>query len=306
MGAEIFPDIKVRCFNLGKPCCQQTLNADGNHQMTRLLIIITIVFAACKAPTKKAVVSSMPLPDSVQVKTSPAVSLSDTTIDEYAGHHHSLDSLFLLKKDSSSFSSQDFFSSLLIGNLFSKEYKDAVLMYKINDSVSNMCVLRHSANKWDTLLSSQIFPVDIEGEDELIELADFNGDNIPDLKVMKQFWQIHTGERSDLWLYQNNHLIKVDGFDSIVSPIYDEATKLIYSYQSEGCADMSMYFGIFKIVGNKTRAVKEMDCDCCSEKSDSCTIAVYKKKSFRVPLNKAYKYVPGIYSDAIKEKCKME
>lgn len=223
----------------------------------------------------------------------------------FAEKKASLDQLFLLNRDSAKFTSQDMWGSLLIGHLFDNTQKDAVLRYKDNDTVANIIVLRQSGKNWDTIFSTKIWPVETVVWDEFIEVADFNGDNIPDLKIIKNFWYYHTGENADLWLYSKDHFTKVEGFDSIVSATYDKQTNLIYSYQSNGCADMAMYFGVFKVVGNKVVKIKEMNCNCCLETGDSCSIEVFGQKPHLVPYKKAYKYVPAFYAEGVKDKCEM-
>jgi len=271
--------------------------------MTRSLIGIAFILLACKHLKNETQVPSVSPIDSVQ-KIKPGRDIVKASTNLYAEHKRSLDSLFIARKNLVSFNEQNYFTSLLIGNLFEKENKDAVLMYKINDTISYMCVLRKIGNKWDTLLSEKIFPVHNELNEELINVSDFNGDKIPDLKVVKHFWGVHTGEFSDLWLYRKNHFFRINGFENIVSAEYDEKSKLIYSYQSRGCADNNMYLGVFKIVNNKVQTVKEMYCDCCSETSNNGTISFTDKKSFQVPFDKVYQYVPAYFRDAVKEKCK--
>lgn len=262
--------------------------------MTRAIFTFTILLLSCGQPAKE-----------VKTKVRDIKPLTDGTSNLFADSKASLDNLFLLKKDSSQFSFQDLWTSLLIGNLFSKENKDAVLRYKNNDTVSNVIVLRHSGNSWDTIFSTKIYPVTTSSLEDLVEVSDFNGDNIPDLKVVKDFWDIHPGDNSDLWLYSKSHFTKVKGFDNIVSATYDKSANLIYSYQSTGCADMSMYFGVFKIVGDKVQKIKEMNCDCCVDSNDSCTIEVFGEKPYLVPYKTAYKHVPIFFAEGVKEKFEM-
>jgi len=231
--------------------------------------------------------------------------LTNSRMDVYSEKKASLNQLFLLNKDSANFSSQDLWASLLIGHLFDKKQKDAIFRYEDNDTVANVIILRLSGKNWDTIFSTKICPVATGCFEDLIEVSDFNGDNIPDLKVVKVYWYTHIGEKSDLWLYSKNHFTKVQGFDRIVSAAYDKRTDLIYSYQSMGCADMAMYFGIFKIIENKVKKIKEMSCNCCTESNDSCTIQAFGQKPYSVPYKMAYKYVPSFYAQGVREKCEM-
>lgn len=241
----------------------------------------------------------------VKTKVEDTKPLRDSTTELFAGEKASLDELFLLNKDSAEFSLQNMWTSLLIGHLFGEDNKDAVLRYMDNDTVVNVIVLRQAGKDWDTIFSTKICPATTGSWNDLIQVSDFNGDNIPDLKVVKDHWDFHSGENSDLWLYSDNHFRKVQGFDSIISAEYDKNTNLIYSYQSMGCADMAMYFGVFKIVGDKVQKIKEMKCDCCQESEDSCEIKEFGQKSYMVTYKTAYKYVPGFYAEGVKEKLDM-
>lgn len=262
--------------------------------MTRRIFIFTILLLSCGQPAKE-----------VKTKVRDTKPLTHSPSNLFVGSKASLDSLFLLKKDSLQFIFQNLWTSLLIGHLFNKENKDAVLRYKDNDTVSNVIVLRQSGEIWDTIFSAKIYTVTTSALEDLVEVTDFNGDHIPDLKMVKDFWDIHPGDNSDLWLYRKSHFTKVRGFDNIVSATYDKNTNLIYSYQSTGCADMSMYFGIFKIVRDKVQKIKEMKCDCCVDVNDSCTIEVFGEKPYLVPYKTAYKHVPRFFAEGVKEKCEM-
>jgi hypothetical protein len=262
--------------------------------MIRIILFLTVCFISCGQQRV-----------GIKTKGRDIKPLTDSTVDIFSQKKESLNQLFLLNKDSAKFNSRDLWTSLLIGHLFDKEQKDAVLRYEDNDTVANVIILRLSGKNWDTIFSTKIYPVSTGGFEDLIEVSDFNGDNIPDLKVVKDYWNIHTGEKSDLWLYSKNHFTKVQGFDSIITATYDKRSNLIYAYQSMGCADMVMYFGIFKIIGNKVEKIKEMSCDCCLESNDSCTIKVFGRKPYFVPYKMAYKYVPSFYADGVREKCEM-
>jgi hypothetical protein len=263
--------------------------------MTRTILILTIFLFSCgQASTGEKTQSN---------ETKASV---DSTTDTFVTSKKSLDSLFLLKKDSTKFSFQDLRTTLFIGNLFDKNSRYAVIRYKDNDTVTKVLVLKQSKNMWDTIFSTKIFPVSTSALEDLLQIADYNGDNIPDLKVVKDFWDIHPGDNSDLWLYSKEGFTKVLGFDSIVSAEYDKTTDRIYSYMSTGCADMSMYFGTFKIIDGKLKKIQEMNCDCCDdEHKDSCKIEIVGKKPFSVPYNTAYKHVPKYFADGVKEKCEM-
>jgi hypothetical protein len=216
-----------------------------------------------------------------------------------------LDSLYFSKKDSESFKFQDLYITLIIGHVFAHDQKHAILRYKENDTIANVKVLRLNNNFYDTIFSIRLFPVNTGALGDLIQIQDYNGDKIPDLKIVKEFWDIHPGDISLLWIYNRDRFQSIKGFEKIISAQYDEKTNLIYSYRSRGCADMSMYFGIFKIVGRQVKKIKEMNCDCCVEEGDSCKIEILGKRSFYVPYKTAYEFVPAYYAEGVKEKCDM-
>lgn len=217
---------------------------------------------------------------------------------------YEIDSLFSHNKDSLSYNYEDIRAAIKIGYLFSKQSKDAILRYYPNDSTAHIIILRQSGTTWDTIFSERISPARLGPFSDFITVKDFNGDHIPDLKVVRDFWEIHFGERSDLWLYRNNHFTKVKHFDQIVSAEYQEKTGLIFSYQSAGCADMAMQFGTYRIVADTVQQIDFMYCGCC-DPNDSCEIARHGKQSFKVPYKAAYKFVPALYQQAVKAKLEM-
>ncbi len=280
-----------------------TLSPDGKLQkMRQLILLLAACLLSCSQHPVPEKIKDKPLIDSAVLKKEDK---QGDTMAFYAGRKAGLDSLFLQYSDSAAFTSQSWGTSLLIGCLFDKAHKDAVLRYEDNDSVANVIVLRQSDKNWDTIFSTKVYPVSTGMLEDLIVVSDFNGDNIPDLKIIKEHWDIHPGERADLWLYGKGHFRQVQSFDKIVSAEYDKRTNLIYSYHSTGCADMAMYFGVFKITGTCVKTVKEMSCDCCAVSGDSCSIAVVGEKPYLVPYNRAYKHVPVYYAAAVKEKCEL-
>lgn len=270
------------------------------------LFIFLVLFVDCQQTSKQV---NQLLPDSITQVNKAAQNDAEETNEEqatYVSDKQYLDSIFKSNQQADTFTLDMVNGAIHIGHLFTKTDKDAVFGYFENDSVLNVTVLRRSANKWDTLLKERICPA--TPGDLFVESAytfsDFNDDGFPDLKIVKDRWNYHISESSDLWLYNNGRFNKVKGFDNIFAAEYDPETKLIYSYRSMGCADMNMYFGVFKIEGNKVKTVKEMSCACCE--GDSCNISVKGQQSYNVPLKQAYKYVPAYYAEGVKEKCKEE
>lgn len=188
------------------------------------------------------------------------------------------------------------------GYLFENGVRDAVLRNFINDTTINITVIRNRGSRWDTIFSQSIERTG-QLDDGLVEIKDFNGDHIPDLKILKAIYHIHYGEETDLWLYQHNQFRKVKGFDQVVSPKYDEKTGLVYGYRSAGCADMVMNFGTYRIVADSVQTIQQLLCDCCQ--GDSCTITINGERPFKVRDTAACEYVPEIYADGVKWKCEL-
>lgn len=261
-----------------------------------LLLPFFIYCGQTPKPTISAKETTKSITDTIQNQDTEA---GYTEIGKYE-----IDSLFSHNKDSLSFNYEDTWVAIKIGYLFNKQHKDAIIRYYPNDSTAHIIILRQSGAKWDTIFSEMTAPVRQGTYSDFITVNDFNGDHIPDLKVIRNFWEIHTGEISDLWLYRNNHFIQVKHFDQIVSAEYQEKTGLIFSYQSAGCADMAMQFGTYRIVADTVQQIDSRYCGCC-DPNDSCEIAIQGKPSFKVPYKQACKHVPGYYQQFVKDKLEM-
>lgn len=189
------------------------------------------------------------------------------------------------------------------GFLFEQGVKDAVLRNFIDDTTYNVTIIRYREHRWDTIFSQTVptfVPADVfQG----VEIKDFNGDHIPDLKIVKFTYQIHPADVCELWLYQHGQFRKVAGFDKIPSPEYVEKTGLIYGYQSAGCGDMAMMMGTYRIVADTVQTIQYMRCDCCDK--DSCTISIEGANPYKVPKLKGCEHVPEIYADLVKWKCEL-
>ncbi|MFB6455822.1 hypothetical protein ACE38W_11175 [Chitinophaga sp. Hz27] len=272
-------------------------------RVASILIASVIVFLfACKTRTG---------PDfSAHATDSSANMIIDTIGDDegemnYAAVKSDLDSLFNEYKDSLRFDVDEMWYSLHIGHLFDKKNKHAVMHFYLNDSISKILVLKLCGRQWDTIFSVErdSAKANYMRLDDYYTFSDFNGDGIPDLKIVNDYWDIHPGENADLWLFRKDSFISVKNFSEIVTADYDKKTRLIYSYQSAGCADMAMVFGVYKIVDDTVQIKKLLNCDCCE--ADSCIINIYNQKTYRVPYEKAYLHVPSYYASFVKAKCEM-
>lgn len=224
--------------------------------------------------------------------------------DIYATEKARLDSLFWQNLHQASFLSQNSWTTLWIGNLFSREKKDAILVYPESDTIRNVLVLRQTGAGWDTMLTSSVKTWHTENEPGQLEVKDFDDDGMPDLKVIqKQF--MHGNSVFDLWHYADGKFSPVEGFDNIVNAEYDPNDKLFYACTSLGCADMRMRFGVFRITAMKVQKLREVECDCCLEQKDHCTIQINSGKKFKVPLEEAYKHVPAFFAERVKAKCRL-
>lgn len=224
--------------------------------------------------------------------------------DIYTTEKTLLDSLFRQNQHQASFRSQNSWTTLWVGNLFCREEKDAILWYPVSDSIRNVLVLRQNVSGWDTLLTNSVKTWYTANEPGQLELKDFDDDGMPDLKVLqKQF--IHGNSVFDLWYYADGKFSPVEGFDNIVNAEYDPKDKLFYACTSLGCADMRMRFGVFRITGMKVQKLREVECDCCLEQKDHCTIQINGAAKFKASLNEAYKHVPAFFAERVKAKCRL-
>lgn len=189
------------------------------------------------------------------------------------------------------------------GYLFEKGVRDAVLRNYINDTTIVVTVIRNRAHRWDTIFSQSFEAVLPHDAFDRVEIKDFNGDHIPDLKIVKFVYEMHYREACDLWLYQHGQFRKVKGFDEIPTPEYEEKTGLIYGYHSIGCADMNMFMGTYRIVADSVQTIQSLICDCCEK--DSCTISIKGANPYKVPKLQACEHVPDIYADGVKWKCEL-
>jgi hypothetical protein len=213
-----------------------------------------------------------------------------------------LDSLFLLNKDSDKYCLKTLRSTLLIGNLFAEGNNYAILNYKENDTTSCTIILKQIDKKWDTVFSKKVFPVSLIESEDIIKLSDFNGDNIPDLKVAKRHRGIYSDENSSLYLFIKGKFTEIPGFDSIINATYDKATGNIYSYHCLDYAGNVSHFGVYKIADYKVKTIEEMNFYCCED--DSTLIMITGKKPYKVQSKLAYMHVHKYFAETVKEKCK--
>ncbi|NIG52586.1 hypothetical protein [Chitinophaga sp. Cy-1792] len=263
------------------------------------VLLFAILFFACKHKNS---------PDATirAVDTSlHATADTDEGMTDYHMVKSDLDSMFNLYSDSSKFDKDEMWYSMHIGHLFGNSKKYAAMHYFMNDSVSEVLILKQSGERWDTIftLHRQESGPNFYSIFDFYTFSDFNGDGIPDFKLVKHYWDIHPGELSDLWLFKNDSFIPVKNFDEIISAEYDKKTKQIYSYRSDGCADMAMRFGVYKLVSDSIVQVEIVHCACCE--GDSCQITIDDRKSYWVPMSKAYLHVPRFFSEDVKQKCSM-
>lgn len=221
-------------------------------------------------------------------------------------HKSHFDSLFINKKGQQSFKEISDYGEIWIGNLFNEINKYAILVYQTTDSTMNIDVLKEREQKWDTILhhTSESYFEEIMLADGVIDISDFNGDNQVDLRIIHEYWHIHPGEHSMLWIFRNGNFEYVKDFDQITSPQYDKKTNKIYSYQSDGCADMDMQFFVYKLNGLQAIEVDDIFCECCDCDSGSCTIT-RKGQSKSITIDKLHLSFPEYFREMIKHKTEL-
>ena len=213
-----------------------------------------------------------------------------------------LDSLFINNRNDSSFKAVEERGEILIGKLFKSGIKYAVLAYQTTDSTLKTIVLKEAPNAWDTVLQYQsVSFFDDPMGTEIIDLTDFDGDNQVDLRITHNYWHIHTGEQSLLWLFKNGKFQYVKGFDEIVNPQYDKKTNRIYSYQSDGCADMDMQFFVYQLKGLEIKEIDDIFCECCDCANGSCSIT-RKGKTKSIKIDRLEQSFPDYFKEMIKRK----
>lgn len=259
-----------------------------------LLLLTACHQASTHDKSDRAVVAEMSVDPSTEEKK-----YMSTNIAEKKAY---FEQTFLQMRDTASYEEETIWGSLHIGNLFGEEHRAAVLRTMVNDSTANVVVLQQTGNKWDTILFRSYPEMEVVAWEDYIDIKDFNGDDIPDLFIATGCSYImHTASWGELWLSVNGRFRKVEGFEDVVNPTYYKQDDKIYAYQSRGCADMNMYFGVFRISNYKVQHITAVSCDCCSE--DSCIIKADERKAITVPIQKACEYVPAYYADVVKEKC---
>lgn len=270
------------------------------HLFLSCNIVIALSFTAC---SEKSVKNNLLISknDSLSVSNkSKNITYQDTVTNELRKQKQYLDNQFITKRNLPEFNEVTESGELQIGSFFDKD-KYAILAYKNSDTTIFFTALKENKNQWDTVLvhQSPCYYSMFIPSDGVIELADFNGDNIPDLRIIHEYWDIHPGNCSLLWIFEQGTFQYIDGFDSIVSPYYDYKTNKIYSYQSDGCSDMNMDFKVYQIEKNKAIETKWVYCECCECQNGSCNI-----DGKPIPLRKVHLYIPDFYGEMIKTKIK--
>jgi len=212
-----------------------------------------------------------------------------------------LDSQFINKRNLKDFKEITETGQILIGDLFSSKKKYAVIVYKNSDTSIDAKVLVENGSLWDTVLVHQAscYYSEYMPYSEIIELEDFDGDHILDLRIINNYWETHPGNSGNIWLFKDGQFNFLEGSDVMVTPHFDAKTNRIYSYQSDGCGDMNMEFIVYQIFNNQVKEIDNIYCDCCECKQGFCTI-----NEKQIPLSQAHLSVPVYFRDMIKYKVK--
>lgn len=223
------------------------------------------------------------------------------------------DSIFNAHKKSGAFSFQKVYTNkdlnnprvaVFIGHLFNGNQRNAIVMYSTGDGTLDLNLFQSVQAEW-SLVQQQTIPFGDTGpSDKFVSFGHLNEDSTNELLILTSVWLIRSGEIFKAFQFKNNRLIEVSGFEEFPNPKYDDKTKRIYAYMGNGCGDMNMVFRQGIIRNNALIIETSINCDCCTEKGDVCTIYINKKSPVVVPIDSSYKYVMPYYQDYLKTKLK--
>lgn len=190
------------------------------------------------------------------------------------------------------------------GDIFNTGKKHTVAFFPTSDSDYELTFYEKQNSEWKLKWNKSITIDDgfVRNSDDLISFEHLNNDKHIDMEIVT-FMHMIVGEKSKGFLFKENDLIEIKGFADLANPFYDKKTNKIYNYMSGGCADMIMGFMIGTIKSDSIFVEKEISCNCCLEKEiNKCEITINNQKPFKVNKKYAYKYVPPVYQQSIKEK----
>jgi hypothetical protein len=210
-----------------------------------------------------------------------------------------IDSLYWAKRDAPSYTYEGPEGTFMVGHFFDKESAELLMRYYINDSTEQIIIKRNTLTHWYTIFSETISPAKYGGFEGFVTIKDFNGDHIPDVKVVKDFYEnMHPSESSVLWLYRNDHFVRVKHFDEIRTAETNEKDGIIYSVDYAGCQGLIWDFATYKIEADTVRRLQLVGCDMCMHpESDSCNITIDEQDPIVVPFDSIGKYIPAFFGN---------
>jgi len=191
----------------------------------------------------------------------------------------------------------------MIGDLFNTEQTFALVGYSTSDSTVKIHILKKLNHKFQPFFETTTKNPHTPGVPyhHIIDFMDYNGDKTKDLKVTTDFRMMHTAERSQLWIYQDNRLLFIPEYRNIVNGQYQAVDGKIYSYESIGCGDLHMLFKVYQWSRNKIILKQQIRCDCCAKKT--CEVYINKKKEpIKTAKNVVYNFIPEFWHISMKRK----
>jgi hypothetical protein len=176
------------------------------------------------------------------------------------------------------------FYAVKIGSFLDKSQRHALVMYSNSREKFSLEFYRFRKNKFE-----KIFADDSLGNwgsagdsctQAYLQIDDYNGDGINDLRVRRMRFQKPLAEFYHLWIYGDTHnLESVPAYEEISNPVHDPLTNRVFSHKGGGCLQTDGAYQVFEWQNNDLLEEMEIYIDACRKQKDKTWVRISSNQS---------------------------